>query len=90
VFVPQSYTLGQEAQVDWFEGMAILGGEVRKLQFFAMRSMGSGDAFHRAYPHATQQALLEAHEHAFNYFVGVFKTVPRQNAVGLHFHHLTT
>lgn len=45
VFVPQSYELGQEAQVDWFEGMAKLGGEVVKLQFFAMRSMGSGDAF---------------------------------------------
>ena len=79
VFVPQSYKLGQEAQVDWFEGMAILGGEVRKLQFFAMRSMGSGDAFHRAYPHATQQALLEAHEHAFNYFGGVFKTLRYDN-----------
>jgi hypothetical protein len=49
VFVPQSYELGQEAQVHWFEGMAKLGGEVVKLQFFAMRSMGSGDAFHRAY-----------------------------------------
>src|SRR5579863_1473966 len=79
VFVPQSYKLGQEAQVDWFEGMAILGGEVRKLQFFAMRSMGSGDAFHRAYPHATQQALLEAHEHAFDYFGGVFKTLRYDN-----------
>jgi hypothetical protein len=43
VFVPQSYKLGQETQVDWFEGMAIVGGEVRKLQFFAMRSTGSGD-----------------------------------------------
>ncbi len=79
VFVPQSYELGQEAQVDWFEGMAILGGEARKLQFFAMRSMGSGDAFHRAYPHATQQALLEAHEHAFAYFGGVFKTLRYDN-----------
>ena len=79
VFVPQSYELGQEAQVDWFEGMAKLGGEVVKLQFFAMRSMGSGDAFHRAYPHATQQALLEAHEHAFAYFGGVFKTLRYDN-----------
>src|SRR6202166_4154905 len=59
--------------------MAILGGEARKLQFFAMRSMGSGDAFHRAYPHATQQALLEAHEHAFAYFGGVFKTLRYDN-----------
>jgi hypothetical protein len=83
VFVPQSYELGQEAQVDWFEGTAILGGEARKLQFFAMRSMGSGDAFHRAYPHATQQALLEAHEHAFAYFGGVFKTLAiRQHDLG--------
>jgi transposase len=79
VFVPQSYELGQEAQVDWFEGTAMLGGEVCKLQFFAMRSMGSGDAFHRAYPHATQQALLEAHEHAFAYFGGVFKTLRYDN-----------
>ena len=79
VFVPQSYELGQEAQVDWFEGMAILGGEAVRLQFFAMRSMGSGDAFHRAYPHATQQALIEAHEHAFAYFGGVFKTLRYDN-----------
>jgi transposase len=42
--------------------------------------MGSGDAFHRAYPHATQQALLEAHEHAFHYFGGVFKTLPGATA----------
>src|ERR1700739_885987 len=79
VFVPQSYELGQEAQVDWFEGTAKLGGELCELQFFAMRSMGSGDAFHRVYPHATQQALLESHEHAFDYFGGVFKTLPYDN-----------
>src|ERR1700691_5389588 len=83
VFVPQSYEWGQEAQVDWFEAMAILGGEARKLQFFAMRSMGSGDAFHRAYPHATQQALLEAHEHAFAYFAGVFKTLRSYNMTSI-------
>ena len=54
VFVPQTYEWGQEAQVDWFEATAKLGGEAVKLQFFAMRSMGSGDAFHRAYTNATQ------------------------------------
>jgi transposase len=37
--------------------------------------MASGDAFHRAYTHATQQALLEAHELAFAYFGGVFRTL---------------
>src|SRR5277367_2281766 len=78
-FVPQSYDWGQEAQVDWFEAVAKLGGEPRKLQFFAMRSMASGDAFHRAYTHATQQALLEAHELAFAYFGGVFHTLRYDN-----------
>ena len=79
VCVPQSYEYGQEAQVDWYEAVAILGGETRKLQFFAMRSMASGAAFHRAYTHATQQALLEAHEHAFAYFGGVFHTIRYDN-----------
>lgn len=79
VCVPQSYRLGQEAQVDWYEAQAILGGEQRKLQIFAMRSMGSGGAFHRAYTNATQQAFLEAHELAFDYFGGVFRTLRYDN-----------
>src|SRR6266849_2053398 len=79
VFVPQSYSWGQEAQVDWFEAVAKLGGERCKLQVFAMRSMASGDAFHRAYTNATQQAFLEAHEHAFAYFDGVFRTLRYDN-----------
>jgi transposase len=74
VFVPQSYHWGQEAQVDWYEATVRLGGEAQKLYIFAMRSMASGDAFHRAYRHATQQALLEAHEKAFEYFGCVFRT----------------
>lgn len=78
-FVPQSYDWGQEAQVDWFEAVAKLEGEPSKLQIFAMRSMASGDAFHRAYTHATQQALLEAHELAFAYFGGVFRTLRYDN-----------
>src|SRR5215467_5646166 len=78
-YVPQSYQPGQEAQVDWFEAVAKLGGESSKLQIFAMRSMASGDAFHCAYPHATQQALLEAHELAFAYFGGVFGTLRYDN-----------
>ncbi len=83
VFVPQSYAWGQEGQVDWFEATAKLNGEVCKLQVFAMRSMASGDAFHRAYTNATQQALLEAHEHAFEYFGGVFHTLRYDNMTSM-------
>ena len=79
VFVPQSYHWGQEAQADWYEATVKLGGETRKLCLFSMRSMASGDAFHRAYTHATQQALLEAHEKAFAYFGGVFRIIRYDN-----------
>ena len=78
-FVPQSYTWGQEAQLDWYEAWADLGGERTRLQVFAMRSMASGAAFHRAYLHATQQAFLEAHERAFDYFGGVFRLLRYDN-----------
>jgi len=72
VFVPQSYRWGQEGQVDWWEAWAEIDGEQQKVYVFCMRSMASGGAFHRAYPHASQQAFLEAHELAFVYFGGVF------------------
>src|ERR1700683_2999947 len=77
--VPQSYAPGQEGQVDWYEAWAELNGERIKLQVFAMRSMLSCAAFHRAYHRATQQAFLEAHEHAFQYFAGVFRILRYDN-----------
>jgi len=79
VFVPQSYGWGQEGQVDWFEAAVRLDGQMRTLQLFAMRSMASGGAFHRAYTNATQQAFLEGHEHGFDYFGGVFQTLRYDN-----------
>lgn len=78
-FVPQCYDWGAEAQVDWYEAYADLGGERTKVQVFALRSMKSGAAFHRAYLRATQQAFFEAHEHAFAYFGGVFHTLRYDN-----------
>ncbi len=79
VCVPQTYAWGHEAQVDWYEAVAILGDEEVTLQVFCLRSMASGAAFHRAYPRATQQAFLEAHEGAFAYFGGVFTTLRYDN-----------
>jgi len=79
IFVPQSYQFGGEAQVDWYESWAEFDGESRKTYEFCMRSMASGGAFHRAYPHATQQAFLEAHELAFAHFGGVFRVLRYDN-----------
>jgi transposase len=77
--VPQSYAWGSEGQADWYEAVAELGGVRQTLQVFALRSMASGGAFHRAYTHATQQAFLEAHELAFRYFGGVFHRLRYDN-----------
>jgi transposase len=79
ICVPQSYDWGSEAQVDWYEAWAELAGERMKVQVFSMRSMASGGAFHRAYFRATQQAFLEAHELAFEYFSGVFRRIRYDN-----------
>lgn len=78
-FVPQRYDWGVEAQVDWYEAAADLGDERVTLQVFVLRSMASGAAFHRAYRQATQQAFLDAHEHAFRYFGGVFRRLRYDN-----------
>jgi len=79
ICVPQSYPWGSEAQVDWYEAYADLGGERTCLQVFEMRSMAGGGAFHRAYPRATQQAFLEGHELAFRRFGGIFKRLRYDN-----------
>jgi hypothetical protein len=37
--------------VDWYEAYAEICGERQKAYLFCMRSMASGGAFHRAFPH---------------------------------------
>jgi len=77
--VPQTYTWGQEAQVDWYEADAVLGGLQQTVQVFCLRSMASGAVFHRAYLRATQQAFLDAHEHAFHFLGGVWAVLRYDN-----------
>lgn len=78
-FVPQSYHWGQEGQVDWYEADVDIAEERQKVQIFSLRSMASGGAFHYAFPHASQQAFLEAHEQGFAYFGGVFEKLRYDN-----------
>ena len=65
--------------MDWYEAYADTDGERVKLYAFSMRSLASGTAFHRAYPCATQQAFLEAHELAFANFEGVLRVLRYDN-----------
>jgi hypothetical protein len=59
VFVPQQYTWGEEAQVDWYEAAADLDGERQTMQVFAMRSMASGAPFQPETPAVPAVAALD-------------------------------
>jgi len=74
-FVPQLHEPGAEAEVDWGESTVVIGGVPTKVHKFLMRASHSGAAFVQAYPHETQQAFLEAHVDAFEFFGGTFATV---------------
>jgi hypothetical protein len=55
------------------------GRSSRRYTCSACAGWPAAGAFHRAYPHASQQAFLEAHELAFAYFVGVFEVLRYDN-----------
>lgn len=74
-FVPQVHEPGAEAEVDWGESTVVLGGVPTKVHKFLLRASHSGAAFVQAFPHETQQAFLEGHAEAFEFFGGVFGTI---------------
>ena len=72
VFVPQVHAPGRTAEVDWGEADVDLAGARARVHLFFMRSCFSGAAFSMASPVETQQAFLEGHALAFEWFGGVF------------------
>jgi len=79
VFVPQVYEPGVEAEVDWGEAIVEIGGQRLEVGLFLMRACYSGASFVIAYERQTQQAFLEAHVEAFNFFGGVFQSIRYDN-----------
>lgn len=71
VFFPLEFEPGQEAQVDWHEGQAVVNGQQRKLQFFCMRLCHSKASFVWAYERADLISFLDGHVRALAYFGGV-------------------
>jgi transposase len=78
-FVPQEYLPGEAGQADWYEAEVVMRGERVKVQVFTIRACYSGDVLHVAFPRATQQAFLQAHEESFRYFEGVFRRMRYDN-----------
>ena len=62
---------GAEAEVDFGEFYATIAGLVVKCWMFVMRLSHSGKAFHVAFATQAQEAFLEGHVLAFEYFGGV-------------------
>ncbi len=79
VFIPLDPPVGQEGEVDWGRCIAILDGQKVVLKFICIRSKFSGKHFVRCYPCERQQALFDAHIHAFSYFGGVFPVLIYDN-----------
>ncbi len=79
VFVPQVHAPGVTAEVDWGEADVDLAGARTRVHLFFMRSCFSGASFSMASPVETQQAFLEGHALAFDWFEGVFEEVRYDN-----------
>ena len=79
VFIPQSHEPGAEAEVDFGEFYATIGGLKVKVWMFVMRLSHSGRAFHVASGTQAQEAFLEGHVLAFNHFGGVPRRVRYEN-----------
>jgi transposase len=71
VSVPQQHLPGAEAEVDFGEFYAMIAGTLLKLWLFVLRLSCSGRAFHVAFATQAQEAFLEGHVLAFEYFGAV-------------------
>ncbi len=79
VHVPQVHAPGAGAEVDWGQAQVELAGVAVTVRLFVMRASFSGAAFCQASLVETQQAFLELHAQAFEWFGGVFAAVRFDN-----------
>ena len=79
VYLPLEFDPGTDAQVDWGEGVAEIGGERVKVQLFYMRLSYSRRMFMMAFPTQRQEAFLMGHVRAFEYFGGVPQRISYDN-----------
>jgi transposase len=70
MFVPLLHAAG-EAQADFGEALAVIGGVECKAHYLAVDLPHSDDCFVIAFPAETTEAFLEGHVKAFAYFGGV-------------------
>ncbi|MCL6559923.1 MAG: IS21 family transposase [Firmicutes bacterium] len=78
-FVPLEFRSGSNAQCDWGEDVAILGGLETLVQFFCLRLSFSRMPFVMAFPHQRQEAFFEGHTQGFIFLGGVPHSITYDN-----------
>jgi hypothetical protein len=79
VFIPLEYDAGSFAQADWGAAYVIMKGVRRLVSFFAMKLCYSRKPFIVVFPFEKQEAFLEGHKRAFEFFGGVPHTLVWDN-----------
>ena len=71
LFLPLEFDPGQDAQVDWGEAIAVIGGVRQTVQVFVMWLSYSRRRFVMAFPSQKQESFFYGHVCAFEHFGGV-------------------
>jgi transposase len=79
LYLPLEFDPGVDAQVDWGDAVAIIGGEKVTVQVFYMRLNYSRKLFMAAFPAQKQEAFFEGHVRAFHHFQGVPRRISYDN-----------
>ena len=79
VVVPQTHEPGAEAEVDFGEFYAVIGGVSTKCHLFVLRLSASGKAVRVAFTSQGQEAFLEGHVRAFTELGGVPRRIRYDN-----------
>jgi transposase len=74
MFLPLRHDVGH-AQVDFGEALAVIAGDQRKIQFFAMDLQHSDACLVQAYPAETTEAFCEGHNIGFEFFGRVPRSI---------------
>lgn len=78
-FIPLDFPPGKFAQFDWGEVSVLLQGKQVKVQVFCMRCTYSRKIFVKTFLHQKQEALLQGHVDAFEFFGAVPQIVTYDN-----------
>lgn len=79
VYVPLSFAPGEAGQVDWGSATVIMAGKKIEANLFCVRLCFSGTPFVMAFPSQREEAFLEGHQRAFEFFGGVPRTAIYDN-----------